>query len=276
MDNADALRAAGVTQRGFLALLTIAEGCRDNRVGRVPRTRLASVLGASERTASRAVADLVAVGVVELVAKGNRGVGGGVSNTYRIASFDPDHVRDSVDDEDSGAVDNSNDGTPECPVDPVDNSVDDGNDGTPECPVDSVDNPVDGSSGHVSERVSTGHIGPIDGTPWVSRVPYPVKDSSRGYVSTEGYDADAPAVPPSKRCTIHHDATDVPPCGACADARRAWESWNAAHLARLAAAAGVRRSAVRDCGRCDSEGWLDLGESVARCDHRPLLRVVGQ
>ncbi|MFI2216556.1 hypothetical protein ACH47B_06690 [Rhodococcus sp. NPDC019627] len=274
MDNAVELRAGGVTPRGFLALLTIAEACRDNRVGRVSRVRLAAVLGASERTASRAVSDLVSAGVVELVAKGNKGVAGGVSNTYRIVRFGPDGARDDVDGEDFGAVDNGNDGTPTCPVEPVDNFGVDGNDGTPKCPVDSVDNSGDNETGHVS----TGHIGPIDGTPRVSPVPYPVKES-RGYVSRERYVGAVPDVPPSKRCTIHHDATNVPACGACADARRAWEAWEADHVERLRLQALERRNAVMACGWCDDYGWAfdtDRSATNVRCNHRPALRVVGE
>jgi hypothetical protein len=61
---------------------------------------------------------------------------------------------------------------------------------------------------------------------------------------------------PPPRCPKHIDATDSPPCGACADARRSREQWERDKVAQLAAAPRCRRhrgEPAHNCGRCRSE-----------------------
>lgn len=273
MDNVDGLRARGLSQRAVTALLVIAEGCRDDRLGRVSRARVAAVLGASERTASKALAELKDSGVVVVLERGNRRAGASsVLTLYRLQGLGagPDPARVDVPDPDE---------TP---------SGGPGLDGNPEVPVDDhrreawssrrrpVDNSHDENTGVPVDNRSRGSFGPIDGNPEVPATRRPV-NTSRGYVTGERYVDDVPPVPPSRRCTIHHNATHVPACGACADARRAFEVWESANLGRLRTEAAARRSAVDACGRCDEYGW-ELGHDnlAVKCAHRPTLRVVGQ
>ena len=101
MDAADELAADGLTRNGFSALLTIAEGCRDGtREGRVARRRIASVARCSERSASRAIAELVERGLIAIVERGHRlrrddGVRG-VTTLYRLQLGDTQVSRDSI------------------------------------------------------------------------------------------------------------------------------------------------------------------------------------
>jgi hypothetical protein len=68
---------------------------------------------------------------------------------------------------------------------------------------------------------------------------------------------------PDERCARHRDHVgDVPPCGACADARKTAVAWDQA-----------RRAVIRACPMCDAEGWrFEPGRRVPvtpyqRCDH---------
>lgn len=75
---------------------------------------------------------------------------------------------------------------------------------------------------------------------------------------------------PPERCPKHANDERPPPCGACADARRAVEAWDRATTVDTTAA-------VRACTLCDADGWrwIDPGRRGlgpmagpgARCDH---------
>jgi len=68
---------------------------------------------------------------------------------------------------------------------------------------------------------------------------------------------------PPPRCPKHLDQSDPPPCGPCADARRAHEQWQAENAARIAAAPRCRRhrgQLASNCAPCRSE---QLGVSEA-------------
>jgi hypothetical protein len=75
---------------------------------------------------------------------------------------------------------------------------------------------------------------------------------------------------PPEKCPKHVNNPDPPPCGACADARRAVEAWDRANAVDT-------KSAIRACALCDGEGWRwinpqrrGLGTESgpgARCDH---------
>lgn len=80
----------------------------------------------------------------------------------------------------------------------------------------------------------------------------------------------APTQRPPERCPKHANDERPPPCGACADARRAVEAWDRATTVDTTAA-------VRACALCDADGWrwIDPGRRGlgpmagpgARCDH---------
>lgn len=65
----------------------------------------------------------------------------------------------------------------------------------------------------------------------------------------------SPAEPP-RNCPEHLDNPDPPPCGRCADARRAHDRWEAQRAARIAAAPKCRRhrgQPADNCALCRSE-----------------------
>jgi hypothetical protein len=67
---------------------------------------------------------------------------------------------------------------------------------------------------------------------------------------------DARANPPPSRCRQHLDEPDPPPCGGCADARRARNRWEADRARQLAAApkcAKHRGQPADNCAICRSE-----------------------
>lgn len=69
----DALRARGLSERGFHALIAIADKASGDRTASVRWDHLrAGLYGASKRTAQRAVEDLLAVEVVRIVKVGFR------------------------------------------------------------------------------------------------------------------------------------------------------------------------------------------------------------
>jgi hypothetical protein len=74
---------------------------------------------------------------------------------------------------------------------------------------------------------------------------------------------------PPERCSKHTNDLDAPPCGACANARRLAEAWDANEPRR----ARDQRLTIRACGLCDADGWrLTPGTRIpatpyARCDH---------
>ncbi|PXY27415.1 hypothetical protein [Prauserella muralis] len=80
---------------------------------------------------------------------------------------------------------------------------------------------------------------------------------------------------PADRCTRHRHDEHPPPCGQCADARRAAEAWDADQPERHRRA----QLAIARCRLCDGEGWRwhpdgkHLGPTSQRCDHRPRART---
>lgn len=80
--------------------------------------------------------------------------------------------------------------------------------------------------------------------------------------------------PPPARCDDHIRDLSPPPCGACADARRALEAWEtdkraadqAARSAEAHKRAEVTRLAIDACGLCDQQGRL---ADNRLCTHDP-------
>lgn len=95
---------------------------------------------------------------------------------------------------------------------------------------------------------------------------------SRGYVSTEGHQADEPdsADPPPPHCSNHPGGTEAP-CRACGDARESRKRWDRANSeqqraqreAEQQAAHEAKIAAVVLCELCDDDGYR--GTHV--CDH---------
>ncbi|QAY05803.1 hypothetical protein SEA_VASANTI_65 [Gordonia phage Vasanti] len=109
-------------------------------------------------------------------------------------------------------------------------------------------------------------------------VSYPRPDPTRpdhsfSYVEEGGSPTEHAGDPPPPRCSKHTDELKPPPCGACADARRAREEWDAAqtrHRADAArnerhALAELARDAINACTLCDDNGYR--GNRV--CNHDP-------
>jgi hypothetical protein len=98
-----------------------------------------------------------------------------------------------------------------------------------------------------------------------------------GYVSLVSHQS-ADEVPPPGRCPNHINDPNPPSCGACADARRAREAWeaeqqvanartarerSAAEYAERQRAAELTASAIFDCPLCDDDGY----RNGVVCDH---------
>ncbi|QIS16602.1 hypothetical protein [Nocardia arthritidis] len=81
---------------------------------------------------------------------------------------------------------------------------------------------------------------------------------------------------PDRRCAVHRTHPAPPPCGRCAEARRARERWELLHGNEIRAEAAQRRDAIRSCPMCDDAGWrhppvellaVNPDPPVLRCDH---------
>lgn len=238
MDNAQRLRDRGLSQRALMALTVIAEGCREpSREGHVARARIAAVLGATERTATRALQELVQAGIVVVVEGPRRRarsfdpvtgetVEKGVATLYRIELLkslsEAQESDESPDSEDTRASSQSEAGTTNL-MEPGDKSEFLGR--LPDVPLP-LENPVSDSRG------SRAQAGALAGGA------------------------------PSRYCFEHPDGT-AKPCGACASAREQREAWTrrranevaAAQAAARLTAADARRRRIAACVMCDSSGY---------------------
>lgn len=123
-----------------------------------------------------------------------------------------------------------------------------------------------------SERTPSGVQQESERSPDVS-VSVSVSSSDGGSLGGKVTEVDARVDDPPTRCPKHRDDDDPPPCGGCADARRAREAWQseqdrAAHRARLTdleRQAQVRALAVAECDLCDDNGYAGR----VLCDHDP-------
>ncbi|MFI6173493.1 hypothetical protein ACIBCN_42410 [Nocardia sp. NPDC051052] len=115
----------------------------------------------------------------------------------------------------------------------------------------------------------------VDQLPEQAATPVPAHDpgnASRG----------ARSAPPARQCPIHRTHPAPPPCGACADARRARQRWDAAHGDDRRIDAVQRREAARNCVMCDDAGWrnppaellaVNPDPPVLRCDHHTVTSL---
>jgi hypothetical protein len=109
------------------------------------------------------------------------------------------------------------------------------------------------------KNVRTGQ--PPDGGPDSDRNPNrSVSVSVSESVSGSGQPPAAVAEPPPQTCPKHRDDPDPPPCGACADARRARGRWDLADADRRRTAAKCRKhrgQPADTCGLCRADRLAD-------------------
>lgn len=75
---------------------------------------------------------------------------------------------------------------------------------------------------------------------------------------------------PPRRCPRHLNLTDPPPCGACADARRLADEWQATLTAERERAKASHRAVIESCSHCDANGFIELDDdTLTHCDHTP-------
>lgn len=271
-----------------LRVLMLLECYADGNGGsiRPGRARVAAELGVSEKTVTRGFAAGVARGYLRVVKRAPKGRGNTEADTYAL-SLPPEKVDAE-------------------PVDSVDNPVEDVEKGdiamSPITAVDSVDNPVDNSEkgdiamspitrnrGHFEAEkgdIAMSHYQTNNQLLGVRKVTNYLREPIASGSPDESPKGDGPAADasrpsglgpePAATCLVHAGVVNPPNCGKCRDARRANEAWRAEYRVFLADSAAERRNRVAECSRCDETGWIDLGDSVARCDHRPALRVVGE
>ncbi|WP_444876315.1 zinc finger domain-containing protein [Actinomycetospora flava] len=262
MDAAPALRAAGLSQRGLIAALVVAEGCReDTRTGRVARARVADVLGSTERTATRALRELTDSGVAVVVERGRRtsnhanGQGPrGLATRYRLSPL-PGPRDNQVSPDSDEPQDTQVSPDPDQPGD------------TRVSPSHAIADPDQETSAAQPEDISaqTGrHPGVTP--PVVSSVVSP------GGVARETTSEQHPLPPSSpltQPCGRRHDPDT--PCRPCGDARKADEQQVADAAAADAAERADAARQRRECPRCDPNGWLEdphTGAPRGRCNHR--------
>lgn len=93
--------------------------------------------------------------------------------------------------------------------------------------------------------------------------PLPITTYVRGDVTSVG-----------PRCPRHIDDPDPPPCGACADARRANDTAKQTQDSHHASQRAANRAAIDDCSLCDDRGLIDTdGDEVTRCTHRAVIHA---
>lgn len=100
-----------------------------------------------------------------------------------------------------------------------------------------------------------------------------------GYVTGERHQGAAPdpnAPRPPDRCPKHTSSTDPPKCGACADARRTAEAFDAAQLQAARTRQQAFLAEIDTCPDCDEHGWVlatdEDDPEVLRCPHHDWTR----
>jgi hypothetical protein len=250
----DRLRQQGLPERGFHALIAIAEKCHhESRQGSVPWSHIrAGLYGASKRTAERAVGELRRAKLVTVVAKGFKNghlVRSPIYEMTRLADDTAVAVPDGLDPDTAVAVPTGSD---------TDTAL------------------------SVSAAVGTDKPGSrYRQTGPRYRHPGGVLNGSINGPSNGGARQPCPAPPapppettpaePPPHCTRHPSGT-TEPCRACGDARRANERWNHERAQRDAAERQQRRAATDACDRCDHNGMTETPAGLARCQHRGVPR----
>lgn len=247
IDAAIHLRDRGLSERGFHALVAIAEKCHpQTRQGTVRWDHIrAGLYGASLSTAKRAVKDLKTAGIVSVIKRGfDNHAGRSCAPVYGIAPLGQrvTQVNQSHTSERVSQVNQS-------PTEPT------GHIGEP--------------TGQIERR--TGHPGDLlDGS---------IDGSIDGGARA---DAAAPTPPssssdeePNPRCPKHTGMGWVEEsCTNCQKARAKHKAWKAGYDDRRLIAESARIAAIDACAMCDECGFLDGvldergNDTVMECDHQ--------
>lgn len=112
-----------------------------------------------------------------------------------------------------------------------------------------------------------------------ARIPMVTEREDR-YETSRASDATAlPSLnPDDARCTAHRGIDEPGPCRGCMRARQAVEALAGESKTAAEAAKREKLKAREECGRCGGSGWIETvdGKPAAKCDHRPILSVVGR
>lgn len=227
----DSLRARGLSERGFHALVAIAEKAQtESRQGSVRWDHIrAGLYGASLSTAKRAIADLKSVGAIRIIRRGFDNQNGRVcAPIYEVSKLTEQvtQVTHSVGDEQVTKVTHSP---------PTERVISGGRTGQ-----------NDDRMGHPGDLLD----GSIDG---------PIDERGRGLRSepTPPQSDIAAKQTFSPRCPDHIHFEHPPKCGGCGMARKAAEEQAVATEARADQLRRAIRGAIDACGRCDQYGRLD-------------------
>ncbi|ODR06420.1 hypothetical protein BHQ21_11565 [Mycobacterium sherrisii] len=256
----DALKARGVSARGFQALIAIAEkASTEDRTASVRWDHIrAGLFGASKRTAERAVDSLRTSGVVDVVSIGFKNQhGASRAPVYRIAPLvdtDSQMAESNTEDHDTQVSSSRQLDTDRSGLDTDKYELD------TDTQVSYLTFPYDGSvDGGTREPATTEPNQRADTPPTPSEEHL---DRSTAATATR---------PPSPYCADHPRGTPKG-CNACGDARRAREAWDQEQAAHIDAERAAIRAEINACPECDQNGLTEPEEGpTRRCtQHRQL------
>ncbi|MGD9619818.1 MAG: hypothetical protein AB7G47_04645 [Mycolicibacterium sp.] len=241
LDASPALRASGLPERGFHALVAIAEKCHhESREGSVRWDHIrAGLYGASLATAKRAVKDLKTAGIVRVVKRGFDNQHGRVcAPIYRIGPL-PERVTQMTQSHVSERVTQVNQS-------PGGEWVKSG-----------------GRMGHIGTRM--GHPGDlldgsIDGS----------LDGGRAHARPAPTQIHDPGQEPPRYCPTHMPYGTHEKCGPCGNHRTNHELWTEARQDYTTATRAIIRHAIDNCRDCDQAGRLD---NLQDCPKHPNFRT---
>jgi hypothetical protein len=231
LDAAEVLQGRGLSERGFHALVAIAEKCHHvTRQGAVPWKHIRNGLyGASKRTAERAVQDLKAAGIVRVVKRGFN------NNHGRICA--PIYEIQPLTDTDTQAA---------------------------QSPKTDTDTQVTQSVGTDTDKTGDRYRQNDDRY----RHPGGVLNGSTNGSRDGGARASADA-PQPPRCPKHINHTDPPPCRDCKRSREAAEAEQRAAADAEQQARAQVRARIDNCTICEGTGFVDVDDNTVKpCECR--------
>lgn len=274
----DRLRANGLTERAFHALVAIAEKAnRDTRQASVPWNHIcATLFGASKRTAERAVRDLKDAGLISVLRPGfDNGHGRSCAPIYQLHRLTDDDRALSSSPHNEPVTETDS----QVSASPGDNSQRSATDADSQVSASVEDRYRQTGDRYRQTDDRYRHLGVVlNGS----------TNGSTNGVGDDESDAPLPAVDqrthtpaPSRFCRRHPHGT-AEDCGGCANARTAFDAHRAALASAEADRAAAdelenrrRRRAIDRCADCDDHGWADdiAGSTgVARCQHPKVRR----
>lgn len=252
----DELRSGGLSERGFHALIAIAEKCdARSRQGSVRWDHIrCGLYGASQSTAKRAVADLQAAGVIRLVKRGfNNQNGRSCAPIYEVGRL-TERVTQMTHSPSSEQVTLVTQSPLSERVKPAERTAQ--IEGRSAHPDDLLDGSIDGSiDGGVRTRASKRQQQPLSALP--------------NWQCNTGPGAHGPFGP---RCRLHVNHPDPPNCRGCRTARETAAAAKLDAEVRRATEHVQTQTAIEQCSDCDEYGWL-LGDDrrvvdpARRCAH---------